>query len=87
MFVAADALVEKKVGNEVALANGAITWGTAFSIRVPNDASGAYLSYGGIIIPLDVLVDGAPFKVVAAKVPVGNSFVWTLRLDDAACQQ
>jgi len=86
MFVAADTYVEKKVGVETSLAKGSIVWGTPFSIQIPNDATDAYLIYNDVILPLDSLSDGAPFKVLASKVKVGNKLVWTLRLDDQSCR-
>jgi len=83
----ADQYQPAQVGSEQTLANGAVTFGQEFSVTIPKNSTAAYLVRGGVITPLDKLVDGAPYKVIAAKVAVGDSLVWTLRLDDAACTQ
>jgi hypothetical protein len=81
----ADQYERAQVGSEQTLGNGEVTFGQEFSVTIPESSTGAYLVRNGIITPLDMLVDGAPYKVIAAKVAVGENLVWTLRLDDAAC--
>lgn len=80
--VEADGFKKTKVGTETVLQTGTIKYGEQFSIQIPADAAGAYISHKGAILPLDNLVERAPFTVIAKKLPVGNNLVWTLRLDD-----
>jgi hypothetical protein len=81
----ADQFRATQVGSEQTLGSGAVTFGQGFSVTIPKSATGAYLVLGGVITPLDTLVNGAPYEVIAGKVPVGDSLVWTLELDDASC--
>jgi hypothetical protein len=83
----ADQLSPGKTGSEKLLGNGAITYGEPFSVAVPKDASGPYIVRAGVISPLESMTNGAPYKVLASKMPVGDKFVWTLQLDDMFCAQ
>jgi hypothetical protein len=81
----ADQFTETQLGTEKVLDTGQITYGTPFSVSVPTNTSGAYLVRDHLITPLDSISNGAPYRVISAKVSAGNNYVWTLQLDDAAC--
>jgi hypothetical protein len=66
----ADQFRATQVGSEQTLGSGAVTFGQGFSVTIPKSATGAYLVLGGVITPLDTLVNGAPYKVIAAKFPL-----------------
>jgi hypothetical protein len=61
------------------LASGTLTWGQPFSILVPVNATGVYLTFEGVNYPLDSI---QTFRVVSPRSIVGSNYNYTLERDD-----